>query len=291
MHNSHTKYSFSHTLLFVVLLGYCANYISGAWANQFLSLIPERIFNNFEFWRLLTFPFAVPRLENILLFSFSFYFIAPKIELLFRGKLFPLLLGLLTILQGIILSLVFRDSSIVFSGGEGISFFMIFLFAALSFSTKSLPNWFKPGKIGGLSLLVGIMWISILMFQNSAFGNSVIISSASNAIFGIFFSIIIYFKIRTDIIKQRRLQTKEINDLIPIIIPTPEELKYAMMGESRKKQFNSYEEDTYSKYSEKFNPDEDKLNEILDKILDYGKESLTISENKYLEDYSNSMKS
>lgn len=283
---SHNKYSVSHTLLFIVLLGYCANYFSGGTANQYLELIPEKVWSSFELWRLISYPFAIPGLESILLFSFSFYFVASKIETLFKEKIYPIFIGLMVLFQGIFVSLVFRDSSILFSGADGISFLMIFLFVLLSFNSKSIPNWYRPARTVTFSLLIGVLWVSVLMYRSDISNSNVVVSSAFNALFGMFFAVITFMKIRSEIIIRKK---SKIENQLPYIIPTPEELKYALMGEIRKKQFNSLEDEYSYPASDEFYPDEERLNEILDKISEYGKDSLTISEIKYLENYSNSI--
>lgn len=283
---SHNKYSVSHTLLFIVLLGYCANYFSGGTANQYLELIPEKVWSSFELWRLISYPFAIPGLESILLFSFSFYFVASKIETLFKEKIYPIFIGLMVLFQGIFVSLVFRDSSILFSGADGISFLMIFLFVLLSLNSKSIPNWYRPARTVTFSLLIGVLWVSVLMYRSDISNSNVVVASAFNALFGMFFAVITFMKIRSEIIIRKK---SKIENQLPYIIPTPEELKYALMGEIRKKQFNSLEDEYSYPASDEFYPDEERLNEILDKISEYGKDSLTTSEIKYLENYSNSI--
>ncbi len=286
MGSSHNKYSISHSLLFVVLLGYCANYFTGGIANQYLELIPAKVWSNFELWRLISYPLAIPGLESILLFSFSFYFVASKIESLFKEKVYPIFLGLMVLFQGIFVSLVFRDSAIVFSGADGISFLMIFLFVLLSLNSKSIPNWYKPARTVAFSLLTGVLWLSVLMYRSDISNSNVVVASSFNALFGMFFGVITFLKIRSEIITRKK---NRIENQLPYVIPTPEELKYALMGEVRKKQFNSLEDEYNYPISDEFQPDEDRLNEILDKISEYGKDSLTVSEIKYLENYSNSI--
>lgn len=286
MSNSHNKYSVSHTILFLVLLGYCANYFSGGIANQYLELIPAKVWSNFELWRLISFPFAIPGLESILLFSFSFYFVASKIEVLFKEKIYPMFIGLMVLFQGIFVSLVFRDSSMIFSGADGISFLMIFLFVFLSLNSKSIPNWYKPARTVTFSLLIGVLWLSVLMYRSDISNSNIVVSSAFNALFGMFFSVITFLKIRSEIIIRKK---NRIESQLPYVIPTPEELKYALMGEIRKKQFNSLEDEYSYPLADEFHPDEERLNEILDKISEYGKDSLTVSEMQYLENYSNSI--
>lgn len=286
MANSHNRYSVSHTLLFIVLLCYCANYFTGGIANQYLELIPAKVWSNFELWRLISYPLAIPGLESILLFSFSFYFVASKIESLFNEKIFPLFIGLMVLFQGIFVSLAFRDSSVLFSGADGISFLMIFLYVLLSFNSKSIPNWYRPARTVTFSLLIGVLWVSVLMYRSDISNSNVVVASAFNALFGMFFAVITFLKIRSEIIIRKK---SKIENQLPYIIPTPEELKYALMGEIRKKQFNSLEDEYNYPIADEFHPDEDRLNEILDKISEYGKDSLTISEIKYLENYSNSI--
>ncbi len=73
-----------------------------------------------------------------------------------------------------------------------------------------------------------------------------------------------------------------------IEIPKPEELTLALIQQNGLKRLNrSLKEDTSSFEDIVFT--EDKLNSILDKINEYGKESLSLNEKKYLEEYSRNL--
>jgi hypothetical protein len=282
-------YKISIKALAILPLLYCVNYLSGGVISAYTAMSPDLVFNKLELWRLISFPFAAPSLESLALFAFSFFFIAPKIESLIQKRIYPIFLFLLVFLQGAMTCLVFRGHNLTLAGLDGLSFFFIFLFAALSVSKKILPVWFRPAKTSILSLLVGVLWICALFMQYPKIGNEGILAATSSAIFGIFSAAIAYSKLRSVLISDSKKSRAVAQDKIPdIAIPSPEELKYALIARQvEKRQFQKYADDSYLYDSaDEFVPDEDRLNELLDKILESGKESLTESELQYLKEYS-----
>lgn len=282
------KYYFSHRLLTIVLVIYAVNYLLNGVLNNYLALVPNLVIDNFQLWRVISFPLATPPIESIVLFAFVFYFIAPKIESLLPRRFYPILLSLLVMLQGVISTLTFWKSSLVFTGMDGLSFFIMFLFALLSISKKTLPYWFNPLRTGLMILLSGGLWTSALLLNSNKVGDNLIITGSAGALFGILYACATYIQIRF----ASRKATKNDNLGLPpnVSIPSPEELKYAMAGINEKKYLQNAGDDLLDKESDMgFVPDEDRLNEILDKISESGKESLTPHELQYLQDYSNSI--
>jgi hypothetical protein len=282
------KYYFSHRLLFLVMLVYAVNYLFNGAINFYLALIPSLVVDKFEVWRVLSFPLAIPPIESIVLFAFVFYFIAPKIESLLPRTFYPILLGLLVLLQGVISTVTFWKSNIIFTGMDGLSFFIMFLFALLSISKKTLPLWFNPLRTGLMILLSGGLWTAALMVHSGKSGDSFIITGSAGALFGVLYACVTFLQLRF----VSKNKTKQDELLLPpnISIPTPEELKYALAGINEKKYFNNSGDDFSDRDSDvQFVPDEDRLNEILDKISESGKDSLTSIEIQYLQDYSNSL--
>ncbi len=282
------KYYFSHRLLFVVMLVYAINYLLNGVINSYVALIPSLVIDKLELWRVLSFPLATPPIESIVLFAFVFYFIAPKIESLLPRTFYPLLLGLLILLQGVISTVTFWKSSLVFTGMDGLSFFVMFLFALLSISKKTLPLWFNPLRTGLMIMLSGGLWTAALLVHANKSSDSFIITGSAGALFGILYACVTFLQIR--FVGKNKQKNDDL--LLPpdMTIPSPEELKYALAGINEKKYFKNSGYDAFDKESEpQFVPDEDRLNEILDKISETGQDSLTPLEKQYLEDYSNSL--
>lgn len=282
------KYYFSHRILTFVLVIYALNYLFNGVLNNYLALVPSLVVDNLQLWRVLSFPFATPPIESIVLFAFVFYFIAPKIESLLPRRFYPILLSLLVMLQGVISTLTFWKSSYVFTGMDGLSFFVMFLFALLSINKKTLPYWFNPLRTGLMILLSGSLWTAALLMHSYKSGDNFIITGSAGALFGILYACATYLQI---LFASKKSKKNDQLGLPPdISIPSPEELKYALAGINEKRYLQNSGDDIIDKDSEVgFVPDEDKLNEILDKISESGKESLTPNEMQYLKDYSNSI--
>lgn len=282
-----TKYGISHKLMFLTLAVYVVNYISGNLLNNYLALSPNLVASKFEIWRMFSFPFAMPSFESIILFIFAFYFIAPKIEYLLPGKVYPILLGLLVTLQGLVTTITFKDSSLFFTGMDGLSFFIMFLFAFISLSNRTLPYRFKPLKTGLFIFLMAGLWTVSLLVNSELTNTDMIITSSSGAVFGIIYALVTFIQVR---MAKRNMEKQAAKLAEKIKIPTPEELKYAIAHISEKRLYNKSGDDNYENpVPTEFVPDEDRLNEILDKISEFGQDSLTNSELKYLKDYSDSL--
>ncbi len=279
-----TKYGISHKLLFLTLAFYAVNYISGGVINTYIALVPSLVSSNFELWRMLTFPFAMPSIESIILFIFAFYFIAPKIEYLLPGKVYPILLGLLVTLQGLVTTITFRNSPLIFTGMDGLSFFIMFLFAFISLSNRTLPYRFKPLKTGLFIFLMAGLWTLSLLLNSEMSNTDLMITSSSGAVFGIIYAFVTFLQVK---IAKRNIDKQTAKLPENIKIPTPEELKYAIAHISEKRLYNRYNDIPYEQPAQaEFVPDEDRLNEILDKISEFGQDSLSNSELQYLKDYS-----
>ncbi|MDP2364042.1 MAG: hypothetical protein Q8M94_09765, partial [Ignavibacteria bacterium] len=177
---------------------------------------------------------------------------------------------------------VFWKSDIYFAGAEGLSFFVLTLFALFQRKKKIVLWNSKPIRLEFLFLLMIFTWMCSVSLQALVTHSlNLLITNTSSLLFGVIFSLIVYTNLRIiqkiKIIKQ--FENKKIN-LLP-----PDELSYALINKTDKK----YRENRRIDEPVIHNGDyysEDKLNEILDKIIDTGRESLSFEEQKYLEDYS-----
>jgi membrane associated rhomboid family serine protease len=274
--------SVSFRLLLIAGLIYISDIFTNGLISSYLSLQPTRVLENLELWRLISFPFARGTVEGTLLFLVVFYLYGPKLEEILNHTLYSLILILVTILQGTILTLVYLKSSSVLSGMEGLSFFVMLLFTFFK-KGKRLYVWlFKPIKTVILTSIIFILWGTSMLIHSLLIidGHHLLINGVLSAFIGFVSAGISFLQIRaTRNLIKARLENKE------LVIPKPEELTPAIIGQNELRKFSQSLREEPSYYGD-FKYTEDRLNEILDKINDFGKESLTHEEKLFLEGYS-----
>ncbi len=280
------KILFSRFLVFIYLMLGLASYLSNGVAYNLLSLNPALTVADSELWRLFTFSFVPGTIEGTLLFSFVFWFIAPILEERFRTKKFALMLVLVILLQGAIFSLLFWGKGVVIAGGDGLAFFILTLYMFLEVSDGENLIHFHSRKIHSLPFIVltTVVWFSSVLIHNSFVSSFIYTASIIAGSFGIILGAIIFMQIKAaDYVFGRKTSISS-----PVSIPSPEELITSLHTRRKRAVQNQYEEDDeyaagYA-YSDYFS--EDRLNAILDKINEQGKDSLTSDEKLYLEEYS-----
>jgi membrane associated rhomboid family serine protease len=246
------------------------------------TLIPSYVSNKSDFWRLITFPLAPGSYEGILLFIFTFYFIAPKLEELLNNNFFPFFLLLLIFLEGLLHTVIFWKSNIPLAGFEGLSFFILTLFTMIS-PNKQVKFWFfSPIKLIYLTSIVILSWGIIKLFSIlSPSTNYIIYQATLTSGFGIISGLLIFVQIY---FLSRFYKKKQIPPVIDI--PKPEELKMALHSHSGFDRYSSHLDDDYYEMSNDPEMNEQRLNEILDKINEHGQNSLSNEERRFLIDYS-----
>jgi membrane associated rhomboid family serine protease len=285
---------FSKIFIFAISIIYLLNYVYFNFLPNFLSLQPSEIIQNFALWKLISFPLTPGSTEAFYLFVLTFYFIASKLEMIVDNFRFPIWLFILTLLQGCVLTLVFWNSHFVIAGLEGISFFILTLYSLLK--PKSQLKIMRSNiSVIAFTVILTLIW-AVFKFSFSIYhGSYTIIPSLSSAVFGISIGLMVYLQVRFTKISRRSYEQIDEKDLMSI---TPNEL-LATVRDKKKGGFlyntekighdnldEFYANDKYYYLSENAEENEERLNEILDKIGSSGKESLSPSENKFLEIYS-----
>jgi membrane associated rhomboid family serine protease len=276
-------YNFSITILLFTLVIYLVDYLLHGTLSSLFSLKTDKILINLELWRIFTFPFVAGSIESVLLFIFTFYSVGQKLELILEKAFYPILLFLLVCLQGTIFTLVFHKYLTDISGMEGLSFFILTLYAALKLREKSRNDRYKR-TLRFVSILV-ITWICAKVLHNSLIDNYELMPAISSIVFGILSGLFIYLQMFLVKRMKSTLATKDHD----IDIPKPEELSMALIAQGEMKKFNQSLQEEHTKYENEDGFTEDRLNRILDKILDKGKDSLTPAELQFLDDYSKSL--
>jgi len=268
-------------------------FLSGKLTQEF-ALIPIKVINYLELWRLVTFPFSGGSIETIVLFALTFYFVAPKLEQILNKSLYLLLLFLLICLQGTLQTLIFWKSELAFAGAGGISFFVLTLYALLNLN-KSIALWrYRPINSLFVSFVFTFIWvIGLLIHTSFSFQKEVYITNFPDMVFGLLSGALT--NIQIIFAKKVVSEDSKRQEPVPNFIPPPpaaedEEMDYALVDKEGKNEQNAlprYDLTSYDAQEMVFT--EDRLNQILDKINEQGKSSLTLSELIYLKEYSKTL--
>ncbi len=274
--------TFSKVMPFVVLLVYLLNLAFNGAFDYYLALNPILVISQFQAWRIISFPFASGALESIILFFVVFYFVSPKLEFYLNKFLYPILLFLIAALQGIVLTLAFWQQNVVIAGMEGIAFFVLTLQTLLRPKDNVFPMFNL--KTWTFALFCLGAWALYKVSGTIENGFYSVLPAIASGIFGIGSGLITYFQVSymQKIINKRRIKNQE----TLINIPKPEELKLAMISAAQLQKAYSQYNDEYDILSDNPSENEERLNEILEKIFNLGKDSLTKEEKTFLDKYS-----
>jgi membrane associated rhomboid family serine protease len=264
-----------------------ANLLTNNYIFNLLSLIPSKVAIDLQFWRVLSFSFIPGTVEGSLLFAFTFWFIAPLLEERFNRVTFPIIILLITLLQGIGFSLFFWKSPISFAGSESLSFFVLTMFTLSEMSKKTQPQRLFGLPAMSFVTLTSMLWLSAVLIHFSMTSEALLYNSIFSASYGIIISLAMYLQIRLThsfkVVPQDTPNPKPrvIHDFEPQEVKSHERnaVGYRMLDNQIDDMFMDEDEDD-DFYSE------DKLNKILDKMLEYGNDSLSPFEKRYLKEYS-----
>lgn len=277
----------SFKMLLIASISYFVNYLSNGLIFSYLSLNPSLIINDFQIWRIITFPLAGTSVESYILFFITFTMISPNLEKSFKKPFYLLFISLLICLHGAISIILNYNTNINFFGSEGISFFVISLFVFINFKKKIQFSKLNPIKTPKFALSIIAFWLISVVAHSYLFNDSnILYISGFSGLFGIISALLIFGEMK--IIEYVKNRNKKIVE--PIIeIPRPEELAMAYsQPKFEKSRFNKFFNTHHSNDGLFDDEDftEDHLNSILDKVNEQGLDSLSEYEVEYLKEYS-----
>ncbi len=275
------KTIFSKKILILAGIIYLIDYFSGGFLSDLLSLKPSLVINQFEFWRIISFVFAPGQIEGILLFTFAFFIIAPKLEELIKKEFFLLFLFLIITLQGTVHTIISWDKNITLAGFEGVSIFILVLYTLLNLKQKIKFLILPQISIITITLLTVVIWIVLKYFSYKVYGFNILLAGASSLSFGIVMSILTVGQLR---IIKALLYKKNISQKQNIEKPLEEKMKVMNQGGEDIIKTGLYDS-FWDDYDDDDELSEQKLNEILDKINEQGRDALAPSERQFLKDY------
>jgi membrane associated rhomboid family serine protease len=285
---------FSKTFLFIAGSIYIINYLLKGLISDSLHFDPTLVtYGNYEYWRFLSYPFATGTIEGVLLFALTFYIISPKIENILKKLHFPLLILLLILFHSVINTFLFlnNDININIYGMEGVSIFVLTLYVFLRPKEKVGILNFPIISTALLSFLIIMTWAGLKYYNIVVNNEPLTYSAVSTFIIGVGSALVLFAQIKLLQIFTKKKMIKKQDD--PKIPQEKEEEKYsyAMMSQSNVKKYNQDQESYDEEHDELIlsnDPEENEqiLNDILEKISEHGKESITPPEIKFLREYS-----
>ncbi|ROL61676.1 hypothetical protein D9V86_04575 [Bacteroidetes/Chlorobi group bacterium ChocPot_Mid] len=285
MRKKNRIYYFSYLVILIFGIFYLVDLVVGGKLGFLLSLTPNLVYQKSEVWRLLTYPLSFNTVEGILISIFIFLVLAPKLEKIYHGFLYPIILLSIIFLQGILFAIFSWNSFYPLKGLEGISIFIITLFTLLNIRGKLIffNKFYINTPIFSLGLVIS--WILTTFVHSLLLENfNIIFSSIFSLIFGVSAGMFAYLHIRyTKIINPKyilsTLQTQKAKELrtklLSLAVIANEELKKV----NQELLQNNFHHSHYY-------PNAEKLNEILDKIYQKGFNSLSNEEKDFLDEYS-----
>ena len=292
------KITFSLLFLFLICLTNAINIATDGLLLDFVAMHTTKFFSEIELWRILLFPFVSASLEGFIIFLFAFAFLSNDLEKFLGGKIYPTFIILITFLTGTATAIITYGQNISFSGLEGTSFFVITFFAILQ-----KKNFIKKKNLYQRISVISIvsLWIAIKLYIGIENGFTNVVPSYIMAGSGVIIGFLLFFQINY-LVKKRIKQNKikgfsqhyDANFVGYSIYNNPQFKKYI---------YNKIEESYLLQIKEKiksktdaallFNTeiltDEEKLDQVLDKINEVGKSNLTKEELEFLNYYSDKL--
>ncbi|MGE5479832.1 MAG: DUF6576 domain-containing protein [Chloroflexota bacterium] len=260
---------------------------SGALHNSFY-LASDRVVNFGEIWRLVSYPFAAGSPEGVFIFAIAFLFFSPQLEENLNRALYPIMLFLLAIMQGVIHTLLFWKSPTALVGMEGISIFVVGLSLLLNYKGRIGLAGYPRVSLVALSALALGVWTTLKITSFSPGDSHAALSASFSVIFGVCASSFTFLQLR---FFRKLIRRRAERALSAIVAPKPQELPATLVSQGKISRYRQTivddAEEEYFTLTDDDSENEDKLNEILDKIGESGEASLTPHEIKFLKEYSN----
>lgn len=273
--------------LFLVAAGMCfiLNIFGHSIAYNLFALTPAAITQNFEFWRLLTYPLATTSTESFLLLTISVGLFSSLLELSFSTRRFILSILGLVISQGLLYVVAFGGVSkgVVLSGGDGISFFLMAMYTFVM-PNRSIHVW-RRIEIRGLFVVMVLALTSFFFSAYRAYHDTsdLFYYGAISSAYGVVFAVLLTSVLHQRLKRVRRLNGRIAPERIDERFVEQEEELVSTFGKSDRGVSKLY-------YPEAHRDEEELMNQLLDKIFEHGQDSLTPEEKSFLEDYSQRMR-
>jgi hypothetical protein len=270
----------SRFILLFILIVYLLDLVTAGKLGAIFMLTTSEIHSFNEIWKIFTYPLKYTSANSLILFAFVFAFLSPNLENFYKFTIVPVFYFLIVASHGVVISLI--DPNTIISGTDGISFFVLFLHFLLfkNYNIKILHYNFNLSNI--ILLTIMACWSALQGFNYYLFGSQEIINSFILAGLGITNAFVVYLQIYL----MKRHNTQKITSIEDLIEEEDSHsLEPISASSSKIKEQNRMKEEV-NLISSDPHINEERMNNILEKISDTGFSSLSEIEQKFLEEYS-----
>jgi hypothetical protein len=272
----------SKSILLFVLIVYVLDFITGNKLSDIFILNTSDILVYQDLWKIITYPLKYNSSASLLLFTFVFLFLSSNLENFYKFSVVPIFYLLITASHGVLISLFnITETTSFISGTDGVAFFVLVLhyllfknyrFYVLNFELI-LTKYIILTIIGTWAFLQGLNYF---LYTSSEVFNSFLLAGlgTSNAL-------IVYYQMYFIKKYNDKKYKSRIIDKVD-----EEEPSLEMISASKLKMTENKRVDDVNLISSDPIENEERMNNILEKITDSGYSSLSESEQKFLEEYS-----
>lgn len=260
--------------------------------DKVLSLNPFLIQSQSEIWRIFTFSFVDTSLISIIIFGITILLFIPQLIQYFSRFHIASLLLLLLLLQGAMQLLIFWGKDITFLGFSSLASFLLVLTAMIY--PRNKVKFAKNIKFKNLHIILilfsfyfisGIEHLSTNDTSDAIAFLFPLLVGISTA-FGIVLQIFIFKKYFLP--KRQARSIAEIAELLTHARESMRKLETSLVDETVG--VGAFQSEKKLRYSLELSDDDEEnemnLNRILDKIIEYGKDSITEEEAQFLQKFS-----
>ncbi len=272
----------SKSILLFVLIVYVLDFITGNKLSDIFILNTSDILAYQDLWKIITYPLKYNSSASLLLFTFVFLFLSSNLENFYKFSVVPIFYLLITASHGVLISLFnITETTSFISGTDGVAFFVLVLhyllfknyrFYVFNFELI-LTKYIMLTIIGTWAFLQGLNYF---LYTSSEVFNSFLLAGlgTSNAL-------IVYYQMYFIKKYNDKKYKSRIIDKVD-----EEEPSLEMISASKLKMTENKRVDDVNLISSDPIENEERMNNILEKITDSGYSSLSESEQKFLEEYS-----
>lgn len=277
----------THRILAVVGIVYLINaFVFRGALTSLLALFPSEAIGRWQYWRFFTYPFALAD-WSIIPATITLYFFAPEVEEILGARKTLLTMALFVMIHGVIYTPLMLMANVPLAGPQAAALLILTMYVYLYPSGEvSLFGLVPLRATLLLGITLGIAFLTPLLARPmSPLG---FIHVFADELFGVFAGFLfsyLYFG-RASRTNTPRFWAAERSQ--PPVRRTPASTapisrsSTPAQSESKSSPLPSYSE---AEHDEPTSLDEERLNEILDKINEKGQASLTSSEQKFLKEY------
>jgi membrane associated rhomboid family serine protease len=284
----------SHRILLSLGVVYFVNIAMRGMLTQWLALLPFSAVGAGQYWRFFTYPLATSSFWEMLSTSLIFYFFAPEVERILTPRRLMLTLAMVIVVHGFSYAPLLWVSSVPLSGSTAMSLFILTMYIYLYPTGEVSLFGIVPLRA---TMLLGIMFVIAIASSliSSSFNPAALLHTFANEGFGIFFGFVfshLYFGTFSSfngfsLFKKKSPPAAQSGTTLrrataaTSAAPSGGGRTPASAAEAERRTVAQQRTDD----DDDLSLDEERLNQILDKITEKGQAALTSAEQKFLKDY------